>query len=64
MTAALDRGLDFAGVQQMELGAIVDFCIEYNEMHKSKDSGSENENNNAKPKVRKATQADWDALAG
>lgn len=48
----------------MELGAIVDFCIEYNEMHKSKDSGSENENNNAKPKVRKATQADWDALAG
>lgn len=48
----------------MEIGAIVDFCIEYNEMHDHKGSGSENNNANDKPRVRKATQADWDALAG
>lgn len=50
----------------MELGAIVDYCIEYNNMHDNKRSGSSEENYNAhnEPRVRKATQADWDAFAG
>jgi len=39
----------------MEIGQIVDFCIEYNDAHDL----SEKEK---KPQIRKATQADWDAF--
>lgn len=47
----------------MTIGQLVDYIEEYNRMH---DTGDENGSGKAsdKPKVRKATQADWDALAG
>jgi len=44
----------------MELGQIVDFCVEYNRMHGYDKEDEDTE----KPKKRKATQADWDALLG
>lgn len=47
-------------ISNMEIGQIVDFIIEYNEIH---DLGKGSEAPK-KPKRRKATQADWDALCG
>lgn len=45
----------------MELGQIVDYCIEYNEIHApEKGEGSKEK----KETRRAATQADWDALLG
>lgn len=41
----------------MEIGQVVDYCIEYNEFEKINDKKE-----SAKPTVRQATQADWDAL--
>ena len=57
MVAAIARGLTYDAIQEMEIGQIVDFCIEYNKMN-----GAEEEK--PKPKKRKATQADWDAFFG
>lgn len=58
MVASIARGLTYDALQEMEIGQIVDFCIEYNKMHEPKED--------KKPKVnkRKATQADWDAFFG
>lgn len=44
----------------MTVGEIVDFCIEYNNMH-SRETGKKREE---KERSRKATQADWDAFWG
>lgn len=44
-------------VKDMELGQLIDFIIDYNEKYeKAERSGG--------TKVRKATQADWDAFWG
>lgn len=48
--AGLERGLDYAAIRNMQIGEIVDFCIEYNERQEPK------------PKTRKASQADIDAF--
>jgi hypothetical protein len=49
----------------MTLGQVVDYVIEYNEMH---DLNAPQKNGGSKKKkpqqVRKATQADWDAFWG
>lgn len=45
-------------MRRMDIGQIVDFCIEFNEAHTAKDEKQE------APKRRKATQADWDAFFG
>lgn len=49
----------------MELGQLVDFVLEYNELHKveTKD-GAAKEKKKEEPTKRKATQADWDAFWG
>ena len=44
---------------RMTVGEIVDFCITYNEIH-----GLNEEDEEDKPKIRKATQSDWDAFWG
>lgn len=44
---------------RMTVGEIVDYCIEYNDIHGGKD-----EKETEKPKTRKATQSDWDAFWG
>lgn len=41
----------------MEIGQVVDYCIEYNEFEKINDKTE-----SANATVRQATQADWDAL--
>lgn len=51
----------------MELGQLVDYVIEYNELHDlgSADPGKTGKaEKNTPPKKRKATQADWDAFWG
>lgn len=42
----------------MELGTLVDYCIEYNDASESEETNEANENR------RKATQADWDWFWG
>jgi hypothetical protein len=46
----------------MELGQIVDYVVEWNEVHSDETDGDSKK----KPKEtkRKATQADWDAFLG
>ena len=57
MVAGTGRGLDLAGIKEMELGAFVDFCITWNEAN-DPDRKPEKEVN------RKATQFDWNVLLG
>lgn len=56
--SGIDRGLSISDLKKMELGQILDYFIEYNRVHSIKDEEEK------KPKKRKATQADWDALLG
>ncbi len=65
MTAAVDRGLAVADFKEMEIGAIVDYIITYNNLHfkgnhKGKDAGSSKE---GKTVIRRATQDDWDRFS-
>lgn len=46
-------------MRHMELGQVIDFIIEYNEVHEVGDKKEKK-----KPTRRKATQADWDAFLG
>lgn len=50
-----------ADMRRMEIGQVVDYCKEWNAMHKvdEKKNGEKK-----KPMRRKATQADWDAFLG
>ncbi len=43
------------GIKEMELGAFVDYCIDWNEAHDDKKT---------KEVQRKATQYDWNVLLG
>lgn len=45
-------------IKQMTLGAVVDFCIDYNARNKSE------EEENKRPKRRRATQAEINAFFG
>lgn len=45
--------------KKMDLGAILDFCAEWNKIHDIKEDGGKK-----KPKVRDATQEDIDAFLG
>ena len=57
IVAGIDRGLTLDGALQMDLGALLDYCITWNEVHGLKQTDD-------KPKVRDATQADIDAFLG
>lgn len=50
----------------MEIGHVVDYCIEYNNMQEQAFKEAEGGNDGAveRPTRRKATQADWDAFWG
>ena len=49
----------------MTLGQFVDFCIEWNELQGFTDEERPNGiTQDDKPKIREATQADWDAFWG
>lgn len=52
-------------LRRMELGQIVDYCIEWNKIHEEQEEGDSSSGNKAEQGTkRKATQADWDALFG
>lgn len=53
MVGATQRGLTIDDVKEMDIGDIVDYVIEYNNMMESDDD---------KPGVRMATQADFDSF--
>lgn len=57
--AATDRGIDFEGVKEFELGHVVDYCIDWNEAH-----DPDEKKKKKKKAKRKATQADWNAFLG
>ena len=48
---------------RMELGQIVDYCIEWNKIHEEQEEGDSSTKSEQGTK-RKATQADWDARFG
>lgn len=52
MVGATQRGLTIADIKEMDIGDIVDYVIEYNNMMDT--------NEDDKPGVRRATQADFD----
>lgn len=58
MVGATARGLSMSDCLSMDLGQIVDYVVTWNEFH------AEEFEDDEKPKRRKATQADWDALGG
>lgn len=58
MIAGSRRGLDWSAMQRMQLGAIVDYCVEYD----NQQTKAEKEEKN--PPKRKATQADINAFFG
>ena len=56
MIAGSRRGLEWSAMQKMQLGAIVDYCVEYDNQQAKEDK--------KEPMRRKATQADIDAYFG
>ena len=48
---------------KMDIGQLVDFVAEWN-WRQERAAEQYDEEGNLKPKRRKATQADWDALGG
>ena len=51
-----------ADIKKMQLGQVVDFCIDYNK--RQKDAEKESDKKKERPKKRKATQGDIDAFFG
>lgn len=60
IVGAIARGLSYEGVNNMSIGQVVDYCIEYNKINKIENSKDEDK----KAVTREATQADWDRLGG
>ncbi len=58
MIAGSRRGLDWSAMRKMQLGAIVDYCVEYD----NQQNAAEKEEKT--PTKRKATQADINAFFG
>ena len=49
----------------MELGQLVDYCIEWNRVNEpEEDPSGKKKKTKTRKKKRKATQADWDAFLG
>lgn len=48
----------------MEIGQIVDYVIEWNNVHSDEVDSDENKKKKKESHVREATQADWDAFFG
>lgn len=58
MIAGIRRGLDMNAIQTMQLGQLVDYCIEYDKQGQSAEKKAN------KPTMRNATQAEIDAFLG
>lgn len=58
MIAGSSRGLDFQAMTRMQLGQIVDYCVEYdNQTQKSEKRKDE-------PEIRKARRGDFSSIFG
>lgn len=51
-------------IRRMELGQLVDYCIEWNNIHEEQEESESGNKKSEQGTKRKATQADWDALFG
>lgn len=58
----MERGLTMSDIRRMQIGQLVDFCIEYNEREKR--AQKEQEKRDKGQSRRKATQADIKAFFG
>lgn len=58
MIAGSRRGLEYSAMMRMQLGAIVDYCVEYDNQQTKAEKEEQD------PPRRKATQADIDAFFG
>ena len=65
---ATARGLSVEDIKDMELGQVVDYCIEWNKINEVDEdpeaSKKKQKTHPRKKKARKARQADWDLLLG
>ena len=62
LMAGMERGLTMSDMRKMQLGQIVDFCIEYNEREKKAQKARERRERGLER--RRASQADFDAFFG
>lgn len=60
--AGTGRGLSIEDIKSMEIGAFVDYIIEWNEWNDPDEKKEKKKEQRATK--RKATQADWDAFFG
>lgn len=60
--AALERGLTYEAIRKMQIGQIVDFCIDYNRRMERAEKQQQIEEK--KGRRRKATQNDINAFFG
>lgn len=58
----MERGLTISDMRKMQLGQVIDFCIEYN--NREKRLAKERERQEKKGTTRKATAADYKAFFG
>lgn len=58
----MERGLTMTDIRRMQVGQLVDFCIEYNEREKKAQKAQERREKGLDK--RKASQADFDAFFG
>lgn len=55
LIGSISRGLTLEGVKEMEIGQLVDYCIEYNTQNDDEARGGG---------TKAASQADWDKFFG
>ena len=56
--------MTFDAIRRMEVGQIVDYVIEWNNVHSEEMDEGQNTKKKKDVHVREATQADWDAFFG
>ena len=61
LVAATSRGLTLTDSRRMTLGQVVDYCIEWQNVHHPPEAGQTSRKQKA---TRKATQSDWDSFLG
>ena len=58
MIAGTYRGLDFQAMRSMQLGQIIDYCVEYDNQKKKAEKKTD------EPEIRKARKGDFARLLG
>lgn len=63
MTAAFERGMSSSDFEEMEIGAIVDYIVTYNNLRFDDNGETRSDEKSDKPVIRRATQDDWNAFS-